>query len=128
MTLFHYILAMAIGTLISWGGWFYVVFTVNPFDTGLVGVTLFYISLTCALGGTFAIIGYFVRTLLFPKELVFQRVFISFRQGFTFALLADGFLILQSMRLLTWYNIAFLIAGLTLAEFFMISRRPMRYR
>lgn len=128
MTLFHYILAMAIGTFISWGGWFYVISTVNPFDTGLMGVILFYTSLTCALGGTFAIGGYFIRTFLFPKELVFQRVFISFRQGFSFALLTDGFLILQSMRLLTWYNVAFLIAGLTLAEFFMISRRPMRYR
>lgn len=128
MTLLHYILMMIAGTLLSWGAWLYVIMAVNPFENGMVGLVLFYASLTCSLAGTFAIVGFFVRTLVFKKEIVFQRVLISFRQAFFFALLVDGFLILQSMRLLTWYNLAFLIIGLTLAEFFMISRRPVRHR
>ncbi len=128
MTLLHYILMMVVGTLLSWGSWFYVVSTVNPLENGILGFALFYVSLTFSLAGTFAIIGFFVRTLVFKKELVFQRVLISFRQAFFFAFLVDGFLILQSLRLLTWYNLAFLVLGLTLAEFFMISRRPSRYR
>ncbi len=128
MTLLHYILMMVAGTLLSWGAWFYVISTVNPFENGTIGISLFYVSLTLSLAGTFAIIGFFVRTLVFKKEIVFQRVLISFRQAFFFAFLVDGFLLLQSFRLLTWYNLAFLVLGLTLAEFFMISRRPMRYR
>ncbi|MEK7648544.1 MAG: hypothetical protein AAB400_01365 [Patescibacteria group bacterium] len=128
MTLFHYILMMLAGTLLSWGAWFYVISTVNPFDTGMVGLLLFYVSLTFSMIGTFAIIGFFVRTWVFKKEIVFQRVHLSFRQAFSFALLVDGFLILQALRLLTWYNLAFLVVGLTLAEFFLISRRPTRYR
>lgn len=128
MTLFHYILTMIAGTLLSWGAWLYVISTVNPLENGIVGILLFYVSLTFSLTGTFAIIGFFVRTLVFKKEIVFQRVLISFRQAFFFTFLIDGFLILQSLRLLTWYNLAFLVLGLTLAEFFMISRKPSRYR
>lgn len=128
MTLFHYMMMMSAGALLSWGAWLYVIMTVNPFDNGFVGIFLFYVSLTFSVAGTFAVVGYFVRTFIFKKEIAFQRVLISFRQAFFFALLVDGFLILQSQRLLTWYNLAFLILGLTLAEFFMISRRPARYR
>ncbi len=128
MTLFHYILIMLAGTLLSWGTWFYVISTVNPFDTGMVGLLLFYVTLTFSMVGMFAIVGFFVRTWVFQKEIVFQSVLISFRQAFSFALLIDGFLILQSMRLLTWYNLALLVLGLTLAECFMISRKPIRHR
>ena len=52
------------------------------------------------------------------QELIFQRVIISFRQGLFFSILIDGFLALQHLKLLTWYNAAFLILGLTIAEFF----------
>jgi len=128
MTLSRYLFLMTIATAICWIAWWTVIQAVNPFETDLVGYFLFYSSFTLGLAGTFALIGFFIRTLLLKQELVFQKVAISFRQGIFFAILIDGFLILQSQRLLTWYNIAFLIIGLTIAEFFVISRKPLRHR
>ncbi len=128
MSLTRYLILMAIATALCWFAWATVIGDVNPFETDLIGYFLFYSSFTLALAGSFALAGFAIRTLLLKQELVFQKVAISFRQGIFFAILIDGFLILQSMRLLTWYNIAFLIIGLTIAEFFVISRKPLRHR
>ena len=128
MSLVRYLILMTIATALCWAAWFTVVQSVDPFDTDGAGYFLFYSSFSLALAGTFALLGLLFRTILLKQELMFQKVAISFRQGIFFAILIDGFLILQSMRLLTWYNIAFLIIGLTIAEFFVISRKPVRYR
>ncbi len=128
MSLTRYLILMAIATALCWLAWGTVIQDVNPFETDAIGYFLFYSSFTLALAGTFALVGFVIRTLLLKQELVFQKVAISFRQGIFFAILIDGFLILQSMRLLTWYNITFLIIGLTIAEFFVISRKPLRHR
>src|SRR3989338_3902326 len=128
MTLTRYLLLMTCATALCWAAWMTVVNSVNPFDTDLTGHLLFYSSFTLALAGSFALVGLFFRTVLLKQELMFQKVAISFRQGIFFAILIDGFLILQSMRLLTFYNIAFLIIGLTIAEFFVISKKPLRHR
>ncbi len=128
MSLGVYLIFMTAATGIAWGAWYAIVSAVNPQSTTLLGIILFYATLTAALSGTFALIGFFARSVLVPKELMFQRVLISFRQGLFFSILIDGFLVLQHLRLLTWYNAMFLILGLTIAEFFMISRKTVRYR
>lgn len=128
MTLPRYIILMATATLFCWGAWYLVVSSINPFKTDIVGFLLFYASTTLALTGTAALIGFFLRTLFVPQEVVFQRVLISFRQGIFLSILIDGLLLLQHNHLLTWYNAVFLIIGLTIAELVMISRRTVRYR
>ncbi len=128
MTLSRYIWIMLFATLVCWGAWYLVVAGMNPFETNLLGLALFYGSLTLALTGTFALIGFVVRQLLLHDELTFQKVSISFRQGIFFSVLVDGFLMLEHAKLLLWYTAAFLIMGLTVIEFFIISRKPVRRR
>lgn len=128
MSLPYYLIFMTAATGVAWGAWYMVISSINPLTTTLVGVLLFYATLTSALTGTFALAGFFIRSVFVQRELVFQRVLISFRQALFFSLLIDGFLFLQRMQLLTWYNAMFLILGLTIAEFFIISRKTIRYR
>lgn len=113
---------LAVTTLLSWIACGIVVITINPQEAGAVGIGLFYISTSFGLAGTFSLIGFLIRSFFFKKEDVFNRISIAFRQAVFFTLLIDGFLFLQSMRLLTWYNIAFLIIALAIAEFVVISR------
>ncbi len=119
---------MLVATILCWTAWYTVLVVVNPNDAGVFGHVLFYSTFTLSLMGTLALIGFSIRTVFLKQELAFQKVIISFRQAIFFTLLVDGFLFLQSMRLLTWYNVAFLIFALTVLEFFMISRRPLRHR
>jgi hypothetical protein len=121
MSVRGYTFLLAITTALSWIAWGAVITTVNPREGGAIGLTLFYISVSLALVGTFSLAGFLIRALFIKKEDVFNRVSIAFRQAVFFTLLVNGFLFLQSMRLLTWYNTAFLIIALAIAEFVVIS-------
>ncbi len=127
MTLLRYIALMLFATALSWATWFMVISVINPLEADMIGFLLFYASLCISLTGTFALIGFVIRSFLVKDELTFQKVLISFRQGIFLSLLIIGMLLLQRVGLLTWYNAAFLILGLTIAEFFVISRKK-KYR
>lgn len=128
MTFSRYILLMLFATALCWGAWYAVITIINPAQADMLGFALFYGSLALSLAGTFALCGIIVRSVFFKHETGVQRVAIAFRQGIFFALLMDGFLLLQSKRLLTWYNVAFLIIALSIVELFFMSRKTITYR
>lgn len=121
MTLKTYLTIMLLATAICWAAWAIVINSIDPETTNLVGLLLFYASLFLAIVGTSAILGFLVRFILLRQELVFRQVVRAFRQSFLFAAIIIASLILQSIQLFTWYNALFLIIGLTVLEFFLIS-------
>ena len=121
MTLKTYLTVMLLGTAICWAAWAIVISSIDPETTNLVGLLLFYASLFLSVVGTSAILGFLVRFILLRQELVFRQVVRAFRQSFLFAAIVIASLILQSIQLFTWYNALFLIIGLTVLEFFLIS-------
>lgn len=108
-------------TVIAWALWAYVIWTVNPFETNMVGFVLFYSSLFLSLTGTAAIFGFLVRFVAMKKQLVFRSVKEAFRQSFLFSILVIASLILLSKNLFTWVNISFLIGVVTVLEFFLLG-------
>ncbi|PIR92047.1 hypothetical protein COU01_03850 [Candidatus Falkowbacteria bacterium CG10_big_fil_rev_8_21_14_0_10_44_15] len=121
MTLKTYLTIMLLATAICWAAWVVVINSIDPETTNLVGLLLFYASLFLAIVGASAILGFLVRFILLRQELVFRQVVRAFRQSFLFAAVIVASLILQSFQLFTWYNALFLIIGLTVLEFFLIS-------
>lgn len=121
MTLKTYLIIMLLATAICWAAWAIVINSIDPETTNLVGLLLFYASLFLAIVGTSAILGFLVRFILLRQELVFRQVVRAFRQSFLFAAIIIASLVLQSIQLFTWYNALFLIIGLTVLEFFLIS-------
>lgn len=108
-------------TLVCWGVFAGVVFMIDPNTTNWPGFAMFYAALFMALIGSTAIIGFLIRFALFRQELVFHAVSEAFRQSFLFSILIVAALFLLSRHLFTWLNISFLVAGLALLEFFLIS-------
>lgn len=121
MTLMRYIIIMALMTAICWSCFLYVIITVNPESTNYVGFILFYSALFLSLVGTAAIAGFIIRFILLKKQMAFRLVKEAFRQSFLFAALIVVSLMLLSQGLFTWLNIFFLVLGLTLIEFFLLS-------
>ena len=121
MTLKTYLTIMLLGTAICWAAWVVVINSIDPETTNLVGLLLFYSSLFLAIVGASAILGFLVRFILLRQELVFRQVVRAFRQSFLLAAVVVASLIMQSSHLFTWYNALFLIIGLTVLEFFLIS-------
>ena len=125
MTLKTYLTIMLLATGICWSTFAVVINSINPETTNWIGFSLFYTSLFLAIVGTSALIGFVIRFILLRKDLVFRQVAIAFRQSFLFAFIIVGSLILQSFRMLTWYNAILFIVGLTVLEFFLISYKRL---
>ncbi|MFA5107069.1 MAG: hypothetical protein WC497_01935 [Patescibacteria group bacterium] len=123
MSLKRFLIFMTIVTLICWLGWITVVFYIDPFSTGFIGLLLFYVSLFFALIGTFSLLGFFFRVWFLKTEMVFKHVGIAFRQALLFALLVIGAFVLQGMRIFTWWNAALFIISLSLIELFFLTRK-----
>lgn len=121
MTLKTYLTIMILATSVCWSAWAVVINSINPQTTNWIGFSLFYASLFLSIVGTAALVGFVIRFILLRQDLVFRQVAIAFRQSFLFAIIIVASLILQSFRMLTWYNAILLIAGLTVLEFFLIS-------
>ncbi len=99
----------------------YVVFTVNPEATNWIGFTLFYVSLTFSLIGISALLGFLFRFFVLKKEMAFRLVKDAFRQSFLFSALMAISLFLLSQGMFSWLNLALLVLGLTVLEFFWLS-------
>lgn len=122
MSLRQYVMLMLIGTLLCWGAWGLVVFTLDPTTAGALGFVLFYTALFCALLGSFALLGLGFRMIILRDDAIVRQVTLAFRQSFSFAFLAIAALVLQSQQLLTWWNMLFLVCAVTLVEIAVVSR------
>jgi len=121
MTLRSYLIIMTIATLLCWAAWGYILWTVNPETTNWPGFLLFYVALFLAVTGTAALLGFVVRFVALKKELAFRSVKEAFRQSFLFAALIVISLMLLSKGLFSWLNLLFLVIGLSVLEFFLLS-------
>lgn len=108
-------------TAFCWAIFGYVIFTINPFETNIIGFSLFYASLFISLVGTAAIVGFLVRFVGLKRDLAFKSVKEAFRQSFLFALLIIISLFLLSKNLFIWWNLLYLIGGLSILEFFLLG-------
>ena len=112
---------MTATTVICWIIFIYVILSINPDTTNWIGFLLFYSSLFLSIIGTTAIVGFIIRFIAIKQKLAFHSVKEAFRQSFLFALLIIISLLLLERNLFTWLNLFFLIASLSILEYFLIS-------
>lgn len=121
MTLRIYLIIMFLTTIVCWVAWLYTVITIDPNLTNWIGFLLFYVSLFLSIVGTATMVGFFARFIILKQKLAFHSVKEAFRQSFLFAILIIISLILLSRDLFTWMNMAFLVIGLSVLEFFLLE-------
>ena len=121
MTLRQYLIIMSMMTVVCWGAWGYVILIINPEVTNWIGFLLFYLSLFLSLIGTAALVGFIIRFVFLKQKLAWRSVKEAFRQSFLFSSLITVSLLLLAKGLFTWLNLIFLVIGLTVLEFFLIS-------
>lgn len=126
MTLKQLLLVITLATIIFWSLWSTVIVQIDPLTSGWFGFILFYATLFFALLGSFFLVTFVIRKAINRLSFEYSIVATSFRQSCMFAALIIGMLVLQSQDLLNIWNIAMLIAGLTLLEFFFLSYKSHR--
>ena len=126
MTLRKYLIFLTIGTIFCWSTWILVIKYTNPDHSGWMGFTFFYLSLFVSLIGSLSIVGIVLRSLIKKEELIYKKIDVSSRQSIILSLLVIISLILQSQRLMTWWNFLILLVLVSLIEIFFISYRKFR--
>ncbi|MFB6182362.1 MAG: hypothetical protein ABEJ24_05715 [Candidatus Magasanikbacteria bacterium] len=121
MKLKHYLTIMTLATILCWSAWFFVIFNINPFQSGIVGFMSFYSSLFFSLFGTLSLItlgAYYKLTDIRP---IFKIVEKSFRDACVLSVLVIALLYLQGKQLLTIWNLSLFILFLVLIGSFYVS-------
>lgn len=113
---------MGFGSLVCWGAWFLVIFNIDPYNSGFIGLASFYLILFLALLGTLSLIGFFIRMIFIKKAVLFRQIGVSLRQATLFSVLIMLSILLQANKLFTWWNAILLVIGFSLLEFFFLSR------
>lgn len=123
MTLKNYLILMSLVTAVCWGAFAFVAGLVDPSRTNWLGFFLFYLSLFLALAGTFSLIGFLFRFIVFKGEVAFRAVKLAFHQSFIFSFFAILLLFLAANDLLTLFNFWLLAILFLVLEFFVASNR-----
>jgi hypothetical protein len=121
MSLRTYLLGLGVSSGLCWFAWVLTVVNTNPGQGGQTAFLSFYLSLFFALLGSLTLIGYFVRRTLVRNELKYTLIRLAFRQGMLSAILIVGLLLLQSARLLSWWDAWLLFVVVILLELYLRS-------
>ncbi|MFA7209790.1 MAG: hypothetical protein WC120_05985 [Parcubacteria group bacterium] len=122
MTLRAYIWGIWLVTLLSLVAFVFVVRFVDPDSTGIAGKLLFYLSLFFVGSGIFNLVLLRLRKGTLNAETASSNIGLSFRQGMLLALFMIGLLVLQSFRVLVWWDGLLLFGGIFLVELYFVSK------
>ena len=118
MTHQRYLSIIGFAALLSWLGWFVVLFKLTPFESTGMALGFFFLTLFLALACTFAVFGFYIRLWLNRNEVYYHHINISLRQGVLLSLLTLGALALQLAGVLTWWTGLLLITSVILIELY----------
>ena len=122
MSLKAYIVGMAVATIFSWIAWVLVLVYIGPYDSSILGLAAFFLTLLFGLTGIFTIFGFYFRVWANKNEVVYAQVGVSFRQGFLLAVALVGLLLLQTLGVFNLWSAALYIGAIILIEFYALSR------
>lgn len=122
MTVRGYLWGMRLSTLLAAAALVFVIYFVNPLRDGVLGQTLFYASLFFSVTGLATLFLFWLRRKFANNETVYLNVGVSFRQGMLVALAVCVLFVLQSFRLLVWWDGGMVIAGILLIELWFLSK------
>jgi hypothetical protein len=122
MTIRSYLWGMRLCTLIALISLVFVVQYVNPNQDGILAQILFYVSLFFFLTGIVTLFLFWLRRTFSKAEMSGAYVGVSFRQGALIALAVCALLILQSFRLLVWWDGGIVVVGILLIELWFLSK------
>jgi hypothetical protein len=122
MTIRAYLWGMRISTLVALVCFGFVIYFIDPVKDGALGRVLFYVSLFFSVTGLAILFLFWLRRLFSKNETAYLNVGISFRQGMLVALAVTAMFILQSFRLLLWWDAGLVIVGMLLVELWFLSK------
>ena len=122
MTVRSYLWGMRVSALVALVALGLVIYYLNPTRDGFVAQTMFYVAVFFSITGVATLFLFWSRRTFFRSGELEAAVGVSFRQGALIALAVCLLLLLQSFRLLVWWDGGIVVAGILLIELWFLSR------
>lgn len=117
MSLSAYLWGIRLFTLLSFLAWWGIIVLVDPTQSGLTGMSLFFTSLFAFVLGVMTLL----LTLLYRRVLgvvsATHHLGGAFRQAFLLSMCFVGLVFFQKEQMLTWWDALLLLAATLLIEF-----------
>ena len=122
-----YMWCMSLATLLAWAGWVMVLFTIDPMESGITSLILFYLTLFVAMIGTLSVFGVLYRVRFLKRDqLLIREVRIAFRHAVMLSSVGIVSLALSAQGLLTWWNFLALFVGVGIIEYIFLLMQESR--
>lgn len=122
MVYHRYVSFIAIAGLFSFLGWLLIIFRLSPFEIAGLSLSLFFLTLFSTFVSLFTVVGFYFRVWMFKNEIFYKHINVSLRQGVILSLLTVLALVLQMLRVLSWFSGFFLVAIAVVLEFYFSTR------
>jgi len=117
-----YIWSLIFSTTLALSAWLFVLFNIDPYESGLLGQIFFYFSFWLFVLGVLVNILVWLRVRFLGGVQAMETMSLSFRQGFLLSSLFVALLILKANDYLVWWLGLLLVAGIFLMELFFLSK------
>lgn len=94
----------------------------NPIERNFANISLFYLSLAVFMTGFFSLFLFWVKKKTSSEELLQLHMGVSFRQGLLLSIIVIVILILQSFRVLTWWDGLLAVGAVLMIELYFLAR------
>lgn len=106
----QYLLPLLAGSLVAITGFVFTVIYTDPYQVGILGHIIFYLTLFLFTCGIFTMVNLLIRKRFFPG--IYSELFrVSLRQGILIGILLTSLVFLEAANLLFWW------VGITLTLF-----------
>lgn len=109
-------------SVLSWLAWGIVIMNLDPYNSTGLALSLFYLSLTLALIGSFTVILFFLKKWKAKNEVYVKHIMISLRQGILLGVTTIICLSLLMFGLLRIWNGLLIVIIITLIEFYLSGK------
>jgi hypothetical protein len=122
MTLKSYLWGMRFSAILAFTAWALVLFYTDPTKGGVLIKFVFYFTFFLLLSAIFILMLSWAKRKVVKEGGTFSDLGISFREGILLAFLAIALLVLQSFRILVWWDGLLVVAGIFLVELYFLTK------
>ncbi|MBU1992719.1 MAG: hypothetical protein ABH856_02550 [Patescibacteria group bacterium] len=122
MTHRNYLTTISIAGLLSWAAFVVVLNKLNPYESPLLALPFFFVSLFLALACTFAVLGFYFRVWLYKNEVFYSHINVALRQGVLLGFIACGTLGFKLLGVLTWWTGLLFVMAVTMLELYFSAK------
>jgi hypothetical protein len=122
LTFSRYLGWVTVVAVLGWAALGITLWRLDPYSSTALALPFFFGAAFLALTGTLTLLGFYSRVWFRTGEVFYEHLSISLRQGILLSLGTLFAILLQILRVLTWWDSVLIVAAIALVEVYFSAR------